>query len=154
MRPRRKRCVFLGRSQRGPSCVAAGMACRLHAPAGMPVPVDITFRAMSSSAAVEASIHRWADRLATTDPVQHCTVVVEIPHRHQRRRHTFHVRVEVEVPDRRITVSRTPGDEAAHENIYVAIADAFRAARRQLHDHAHVQRGDVKVHTAVSPREE
>jgi hypothetical protein len=30
----------------------------------------------------------------------------------------------------------------------MAVADAFRAARRQLSDHAHVRRGEVKHHHA------
>lgn len=35
---------------------------------------------------------------------------------------------------------------AAHEDIYVAIRDAFDAARRKLQDYARRQRGDVKIH--------
>ncbi|HLL23309.1 MAG TPA: hypothetical protein VK427_14325 [Kofleriaceae bacterium] len=33
-----------------------------------------------------------------------------------------------------------------HEDIYVAVADAFRAARRQLADHSDMRRGFVKTH--------
>jgi hypothetical protein len=44
------------------------------------------------------------------------------------------------VPGREIAVSRDPERDPGHENIYVAIADAFRAARRQLQDHVHIQR--------------
>jgi len=34
----------------------------------------------------------------------------------------------------------------AHEDVYVAIRDAFDAAKRRLEDYACLQRGDVKRH--------
>lgn len=55
------------------------------------------------------------------------------------------MRVELSVPDRVLTVDRS-GADPAHEDVYVAISDAFRAARRQLQDYAHVRRGDIKNH--------
>lgn len=113
----------------------------------MKTPVDITFRGMDSSSAVEASIHEWAARLDHSfDRIERCDVVVEIPHRHQRQGQTFHVRIEIAVPNHVITVSRDPGLDPKHEDVYVAVADAFRAARRQLQDHARIERGDVKLH--------
>lgn len=107
-------------------------------------PLDITFRDMTPSAAVEAAIERWAARLEHRyGRIQGCTVVVEQPHHHHRQGNRFHVHVELTVPGREIA-SRG----AEHENAYVAIAEAFRAARRQLQDHARIQRGDVKRHVA------
>lgn len=113
----------------------------------MNTPVDITFRAMDPSPAVEASIKDWAARLDHSfDRIERCAVVIEIPHRHQRQGNTFHVRIELTVPNQVIAVSRDPGLDHKHEDVHVAIADAFRAARRQLQDHARIQRGDVKRH--------
>jgi ribosome-associated translation inhibitor RaiA len=112
-----------------------------------PFPVDIRFRGMTPSPAVEAAVHRWVERLARAfDRIIHCEVVIEEPHRSQRHGQGFHVRVEVAVPDCTIAVSRDPGLDPAHENVYVALNDAFRAARRQLQDHARIRRGDVKLH--------
>ena len=45
-----------------------------------------------------------------------------------------------------IAVSRDPGIDHAHEDVYVALAHAFRAARRQLQDYARLRRGDIKLH--------
>lgn len=113
----------------------------------MQLPVDITFRGMTSSPSIEAAVQRWADRLVQTyDRIQRCSVVVEVPHRSHRHGQTFHVRIEVAVPHRTISVGRDPGRDPGHEDAYVAIADAFRAARRQLQDHARIERGDVKLH--------
>lgn len=69
--------------------------------------------------------------------------MIDLPHRHQRQGRDFRVRVELAVPDRIIVVSQES------EDIYVSIADAFHAARRQLQDHARIRRGDVKRHDAA-----
>lgn len=111
----------------------------------MQKPLEITFRGMSTSPSVEISIQRWVARLERSYPrLQHCTVVVEIPHQHGQQGNRFQIGIELTVPGRTIAVSRELGDE----DVYVAIADAFRAARRQLQDHARILRGDIKMHVA------
>jgi len=39
-----------------------------------------------------------------------------------------------------------------HEDVYVAIRDAFDAMSRQLEDYARKQRGEVKTHAAPGGR--
>ena len=113
----------------------------------MYAPVDITFRDMTPSPCVEDAVNRWAARLEHTyDQIERCSVVIEVPHHHHRKGNTFRVRVEVTLPNRKIEVSRDPGINHAHEDVYVAISTAFRAARRQLLDHARITRGGVKLH--------
>jgi cold shock CspA family protein len=56
------------------------------------------------------------------------------------------VRIEIGVPGKDLIVSRHPKDKHAHEDIYVAIRDAFDAARRQLEDHVRKRAGKVKLH--------
>jgi len=50
------------------------------------------------------------------------------------------VRIDLTIPHRVISVSDGTNLDHAHEDIYVAIADAFRAARRQLLDHRDARR--------------
>jgi ribosome-associated translation inhibitor RaiA len=115
----------------------------------MQKPLGITFRGMTPSAAVETAIERWVARLELSyGRIQRCSVVIEQPHHHHRQGNHFHVHVDVTVPGREIAVSREPARGIDHEDVYVAVADAFRAARRQLQDHARIQRGDVKRHVA------
>jgi len=113
----------------------------------MPVPTTITFRTMDPSPSVEAAIGRWVERLTTAFArLERCDVVIDMPHRHGRHGNLFHVRIDLATPQKVIVVSTDPGQDHGHEDIYVAVADAFRAARRQLQDHARIQRGDVKAH--------
>ncbi len=67
--------------------------------------------------------------------------MVEAPHRHHQHGVQFNVRIDITVPGGEVVVKREP-----HTDIYVAIRDAFIAARRQLQSHAKRQRGDVKSH--------
>lgn len=108
--------------------------------------VQITFLGMERSTAIEAQVRRWVDRLGrTSGRLLRCEAWIEKPHRHNRKGNTFRVRVELAVPGKTIVVSDT-GIDHTHENAFVAVADAFRAARRQLRDHADVERGDIKLH--------
>jgi hypothetical protein len=56
----------------------------------------------------------------------------------------YHVNVSLLVPGGEILVNREPERDHAHEDIYVAIRDSFRAAERQLKNHTQVLRGDIK----------
>jgi ribosome-associated translation inhibitor RaiA len=104
---------------------------------------EVTFRGMPNSPTAEAAIHRWVARMEHVyRRIQRCTVVVDRPHRNQRHGNEFHVRVELAVPDGDIAVSRDSAD------VYFAISDAFRVARRQLQDFAQIQRRDVKLHAS------
>jgi ribosome-associated translation inhibitor RaiA len=107
----------------------------------MQTPLDITFRNMASSASIERAVRRWVERLERChDRILGCSVLVERPHNHRTHGHHFHVRIDVNVAGRQIVVSRDPERDPGHEDVYVAIADAFRAARRQLLEHARTRR--------------
>lgn len=113
----------------------------------MSIPLDLTFRDMEPSDAVTSAIRTSLDRLGRLfDRVQKCVAVIERPHHSQRQGQGFHVRLELVVPDKVIAINRDPAYDDEHMNVYLAIGDAFRAARRQLHDHAAIVRGEVKSH--------
>ncbi|MDE2230271.1 MAG: HPF/RaiA family ribosome-associated protein [Alphaproteobacteria bacterium] len=113
----------------------------------MQLPIQITFRKMAPSPAVEAHIReRAADLERFFGRIMACRVVVEASTRRQRQGNIYHLRIDLTVPGREIVVRRDPPEHHAHEDILVAVRDAFDAARRQLEDHARAVRGDVKSH--------
>lgn len=116
----------------------------------MQVPLEITFRNMPPSPAIEAAIRDKAAKLEEFhDRITSTRVVVETPHRQHRRGKLFHVRVDLRIPGRELVVSRDPADHHAYEDVYVAIRDAFDGARRQLQDCAREMRGGIKTHEAL-----
>lgn len=80
------------------------------------------------------------------DRITGCHVVVAQPHRHRRSGRLWSVRVDVIVPGADVVVNRDHPLDHAHEDVHVALRDAFLAARRRLEDHARRRRGAVKQH--------
>jgi cold shock CspA family protein len=108
-------------------------------------PLQITARDMSLSEVAENDIRAKAENLDTYhNGIISCRVVVEGPGRHHRQG-PYVVRIDVSVPGTDLVI-----DRQTDADLYVAIRDAFDAARRRLEDYARRQRGDVKVHEAVS----
>jgi ribosomal subunit interface protein len=108
----------------------------------MQIPMQITIRDMEHSEALEARIREKAQKLDEFfNHIMSCRVVVEMPHKHHHQGKQFNVRIDIGVPGNEIVVNR---DHA--EDVYVALRDAFSAAKRQLEDYARKVRGDVKTH--------
>lgn len=115
----------------------------------MSLPVQITFRGIEPSAAIEAKIREKVEGLdACYSRITRCRVVVETPHRHQQHGKLYHVRIDIAVPDAELVVSRNPQEHQAHQDVFIAIRDAFHAARRQLEEYARRRRGETKAHEA------
>jgi ribosome-associated translation inhibitor RaiA len=96
----------------------------------MKIPLDITFRGMATSPALVATINHWAAKLDAQFAIQRCAVTFEQPHKHRQHGVDFTIHVTVTIPGHEIAVRRA----GSQGNPYVAVADAFRAARRQLID--------------------
>ncbi len=115
----------------------------------MDIPLQISFRNMDRSDAVEARASEKAAKLeAFYDHITSCRVVIEAPERRRNKGKLFHVRIEIGVPGKELVVSRHPKDKHAHEDVYVALRDAFGAAQRQLEDYVRKLDGRVKSHEA------
>lgn len=113
----------------------------------MQVPLQITFRGMEGSTAIEEKVRDRVDKLGRSyDRITSCHVLIEAPHAHHQKGGIFHVRIDLIVPHGEIVVSRDNDQNHAHEDVYVAVRDAFEAAQRQLDDFARKQRGDTKNH--------
>ena len=109
----------------------------------MTVPVEVTFRDIEHSDAVETRIREKAAKLGHFhDRIVSCHVVVESPQRQQHQGKLMAVRIDLNVPGKEIVVNKIE-----NEDVYVAIRDAFNAATRQLEDFSRRQRGDVKNHS-------
>jgi ribosome-associated translation inhibitor RaiA len=81
-----------------------------------------------------------------TDRLGACRVVLDSAHRRPRHGRVYEVHIELSVPNGPIVVSRNPGEDHAHEDLSVAIRDAFDAARRRLQDHLRRLDGAMKQH--------
>lgn len=94
----------------------------------MKLPLQITSRNMSLSEAAEQTIREKAAKLDQIyDRIMGCRVLVESPHRHQHQGNQYNVRIDLTVPGSEMVIKREE-----NEDLYVAIRDAFDAARRKI----------------------
>jgi cold shock CspA family protein/ribosome-associated translation inhibitor RaiA len=129
----------------------AAILCRPFQEAEMPADVQISFRGMEASPSVEAQVrHRAEELMQLSDRVTACQVMIEAAHRRHRQGRIYHVRVDLTVPGSEVVVNREPGEDHAHEDLHVAVRDAFDTARRRLEDHMRRLDGMTKQHAAPS----
>ena len=137
----------------------------------MKIPLQITFRNMPPSEAIENNVREKAAKLDSLyDGIMSCRIIIEAPHRHHHKGKAYQVSIDMTVPGGELVVNRAPkrldaaktprpeelendlteshepSKHGAHEDPYVAIRDAFNAAARKLQDHARRKRGKVKLH--------
>lgn len=111
----------------------------------MQVPLQITFHDVAPSDALETHIREKAQKLEQFYPALiACKVVVDQPGQHQHKGKPFNIRIDLTAPGGEIVV-----DRQKNEDVYVALRDAFDAARRMLEDFGRRQRQEIKTHEPV-----
>jgi ribosomal subunit interface protein len=116
----------------------------------MEQPLELIFTNMPPSEFIERNVRERVAKLERLfDRITSCHVHVAAPHkRHQKGNH-FDVRIEVRVPGTELVVNNHPGNVNEHEDVYVAIRDAFNAMERQLKKRKAKLSGDVKTPVAT-----
>jgi ribosomal subunit interface protein len=113
----------------------------------MVIPVQVTFRNMSTSDALETAIREKAAKLDRFHPrIMACRVAVEAARHRHMKGNVFHVRFDVTVAHGEVVASSDTNAPTPHENVYTALSEAFHEIRRRLEDHAQRIRGEVKHH--------
>ena len=112
----------------------------------MEIGLQITARDIEITDAIRADIAEKAEKLDRYyDRIMRCRVVLESPKRHKNEGKLYNVHIYITVPGGELMVKRD-----LDKDLYVAIRDAFQAARRRLEDYARQQRLDVKHHEEPS----
>lgn len=116
----------------------------------MQIPLQITFHGVDHSDAVEERVRMKVGKLEQIfDRITSCRVVIEAHHRNTSNLHhkgePFHIRVTLTVPGDELVVARDPKDAHVHEDMGVALRDAFQAMERQLKTYVDRTRGNVKA---------
>lgn len=115
----------------------------------MQIPLQIAFKDMKHSDVIEAKVIEKAQKLERlSKEIIGCHVVIEAPNKRHQHGNLFNINIEVTLPGCEIIASKHSDQHHAHEDVYVAIRDAFDAVHRQLQDFILKQRGEVKAHPA------
>lgn len=113
----------------------------------MQEPLRIAFRNMTAPIGVEDDIRRHIAELEQFfDRIIACHVVVEVDHRRHRQGNPYRIQIVLTVPGHDVIVRREPPHHQQHEDLHLAVGDAFHAAQRQLQDYVRKMQGVVKTH--------
>ena len=118
----------------------------------MQIPVQISFHGIDKSEAVETRIREKVTKLEQFfDRITACRVVVERHHRsHSHLKvndQPFHVSIVVDVPGEELVVKRDPKDPGIlkdHEDLNIAVRDAFSTMQRRLKEYVARRWRDVR----------
>lgn len=119
----------------------------------MKIPLELAFHNLDSSPAIEQRVRERVDRLERYfKDITSCRVSIEAPHKSQYNTQHYEVHIDITVPGNEIVVSHDPKPEANdHDDVYVAIRDAFNTAERRLKTYAGKLREARKVEGRVEP---
>lgn len=114
----------------------------------MNVSPEIVFDNMEASEAVTARVReKFAKLEKLFGRMTHARCVIEAPHRHHHKGNIYGVKVVIGMPGMDDLVINQSGErDHSHEDIYVAVRDAFDAARRRLQETVDIRAGKVKTH--------
>lgn len=113
----------------------------------MQLPLQITLRNIAHTDAIDAAIREKAAKLEQfNSKIVSCRVVVEQADRHKHQGRQFVVHLDIKIPGREIAINRDHD-----EDLYVALRDAFNAAKRQVEEALREKRGEVKHHEPQKP---
>jgi ribosomal subunit interface protein len=88
---------------------------------------------MEPSEAVEERVRERASRLERFNGrITRCHVVVQAPHRSHHKGKLYEVHIQVHVPGEQVVVNQEGSQDHAHEDVYVAVRDAFATLERRL----------------------
>jgi ribosomal subunit interface protein len=113
----------------------------------MQIPLKITFEDIGSSKAVEDAVYKEAAQIERYfERITGCHVFIASPHRHHRQGRLYSVRIDLTVPGDEIVINREHRLSHAHEDVYIALHQAFHSARRKLEDYVRRMRRQIKTH--------
>ncbi|MFC1674028.1 HPF/RaiA family ribosome-associated protein [Pseudomonadota bacterium] len=99
----------------------------------MQVPIQLSFHGCDHSDALETEIQgRVAKIEEYYGRIISCRVVVELPHKHHAQGKLFHINVDMSLPGAGHVVHNDHGVKPAHEDVHVAVRDAFNAVEAQI----------------------
>jgi cold shock CspA family protein/ribosome-associated translation inhibitor RaiA len=113
----------------------------------MQIPIQITFKGIDQSDAVESAIRQRATRLERFGHrITRFHVIVDMPHHHRHTGNHYAVRVEVTTPTGEVFVTRDTPLDNSRKDFQSVLRDAFDATARHLEGDSQRQEGDAKAH--------
>jgi cold shock CspA family protein/ribosome-associated translation inhibitor RaiA len=119
----------------------------------MELPLQITFKDVPHSDAVEAAIRERVAKLERySDCIISCRVIVQEPTKRRQQGNLFCITIDLTLPGAELALGHGGhGDAHSNENVYVAMRDSFHAMERMIKAYMAQRRHENKVHVYPQP---
>lgn len=108
--------------------------------------LQITFRGLDQSEFIKGEIEDRVEKLHQFfEHIQSVRVTIESPHNHSSKGNIYQVQIIIHVPGKEIVINKGKDNHQEHEEMSIAIRDAFDTADRQLQEYSRKLRGDIKT---------
>lgn len=95
--------------------------------------IQVVFHNLEQTDAINDAVQKRINKLERfCSQIIAGRVVLDSPHNNHHKGRVYSVGVEVHTPEIEVRVNQDQHDNHAHEDLYVAIRDAFDVAERQL----------------------
>lgn len=117
----------------------------------MQSPLQVVFKGMESSDAIDARIRERAARLERFyRRLTSCRVVIEADHRSAEGfKPPIAIQIEAHIPKHTLIAKESQNQRDMKNDRLAFVNRAFDAIQRQLEDEAKIMRGDVKQHESA-----
>ena len=110
-------------------------------------PLQISFKNCRPTLAIQNKLFEHIQKLERHySPIISCRVSIEKPHRRKRHGNSYDVKIHLTAPGKDLFAGKTPNINPTHDDVYVAIRDAFDNIERQLATHFEHLRREIKSH--------
>jgi ribosomal subunit interface protein len=94
---------------------------------------QVVFHNIDQTDALADAVQKRIDKLERyCDQIITGRVVLDSPHNNRHKGKVYSVGLEIHTPTKEVRVNQEQHDNHAHEDLYIAIRDAFNVAERQL----------------------
>lgn len=114
--------------------------------------IQIVYHNLDQSDAITDAVNKRIKKLERfCDHIITGRVVLDSPHNNHHKGKVYSVGLEIHTAQKEIRVNQDHHDNHAHEDMYVAIRDAFNAAERQLKSIDKKHRADARIAVENEP---
>lgn len=95
--------------------------------------IQVVFHNIDQTESINDAVNKRIQKLERyCDDIIAGRVVLDSPHNNHHKGRVYSVGLEIHTPNKEVRVNQEQHDNHAHEDLYIAIRDAFNAAERQL----------------------
>ena len=94
---------------------------------------QVVYHNIDQTEAISEAVQKRIEKLERyCDHIINGRVVLDSPHNNHHKGKVYSVTLEIHTPELEVHVNQDQHDNRAHEDLYIAIRDAFNAAERQF----------------------